>query len=214
MARPAGPIRVFLVDDHAIVRQGLRRLIEDEPDLRVVGEAAHGREVLLAEGKDEWDVLLLDLSLPRVSGIEVLRRLRREMPALRIVVLSAFPEEQYAAYVLREGAVGYLHKDRGPAELMRALRAAAAGETYVSPAVLAQVASGQGGLPHERLSGREYQVFTLLIHGRSVTEVAAELDISASTASNHVARIKEKLGVGTIGEVINYAHRAGLVDGT
>jgi DNA-binding NarL/FixJ family response regulator len=203
-------IRIFIADDHPIVRHGLRRLIEDQPDMTVAGEAAHGRAVLLAEDRQAWDVLLLDLSLPRVGGLEVLRRIHAEQPQLGIVVVSAYPEEQYALHALREGAAAYVHKDRAPAELLAAIRAAADGGSHVSPAVLDQLRGNREPLPHERLSAREYQVFTLLIQGRAVTDIAAELDITASTVSNHVARVKEKLGTRTIGETINYAHRAGL----
>lgn len=210
-------IRIFLADDHAIVRHGLRRLIEDQPDMQVLGEASDGRQVLLAEGKDAWDILVLDLSLPRVSGIEVLRRLRTEAPRLRIVILSMYPETQYALRMLREGAAAYLSKSHDPSEMLDALRTVASGKTYVRPALAAEMKleagnRSEGDLPpHQNLSAREYQIFTLIFQGRTVTEIAAELDISQSTVSNHVARIREKLGARSIAEIVNYAHRAGLV---
>jgi DNA-binding NarL/FixJ family response regulator len=202
-------IRLFIADDHAIVRYGLRRLLEEQGDMTVVGEATTGRQVLLAE--DRGDVLLLDLSLPQVGGIEVLRRLQKEAPRLRVVVLSAYPEEQYALHALREGAVAYVHKDEPPGSLLSAIRSAASGGSRVPEAVLGQLRRQREPLPHERLSPREYQAFMLLIQGRTVTEIAAELNITASTVSNYVTHIKEKLQTRSIGETINYAHRSGLV---
>jgi DNA-binding NarL/FixJ family response regulator len=210
-------IRVFLADDHPIVRQGLRLLIDQQPDMEVVGEAADGRQVLLAEGRDRWDVLVLDLSLPRVNGIEVLRRLRVERPALKVVILSMYPEEQYARRMVAEGARAFLSKQLGPETLLAALRAVAAGERYVGPGGADfdpdAAAREPPRMPHDSLSAREHQVFTLLLEGRTVTEVAAELDILVSTVSNHVSKVKEKLGARTIGEVVAYAHRAGLIGG-
>jgi DNA-binding NarL/FixJ family response regulator len=207
-------IRIFIADDHAIVRHGLRQLIDAQPDMRCIGEASDGRQVLLAEGKDQWDVLILDLSLPRVNGIEVLRRLRSELPALRIVALSMYPEEQYAVRLLEEGASAYLSKEYPAEQLLAALRQVAAGRTFMSGKLSEQLQRGErkkGVLPHESLSAREYQIFTLLLVGRTASEVAAELNLSASTVSTHLSHVKEKLGVRNIAEIIDYGHRAGLV---
>jgi DNA-binding NarL/FixJ family response regulator len=212
-ACPGAVIRVFLADDHAIVRHGLRQLIAAQPDMQLVGEASDGRQVLTAAGRSSWDVLVLDLSLPRVNGTEVLRRLRVELPRLRILVLSMYPESQYAARLLREGAAAYLSKTHAPEEVLAAVRAVARGGTYVSATIAEELrAADDGGEPpHASLSAREYQVFTLIFQGSRVSDIAAELDLSASTVSNHVARIKEKLGARSIAEIVNYAHRAGLV---
>lgn len=207
-------IRVFIADDHAIVRQGLRKLLEELPDVEVIGEASDGRQVLQAEGKERWDVLLLDLSLPRVSGLEVLRRLREEQPGLRIVVLSMYPEDQFALRLVHEGAAAYVAKDQPAAELVEAIRRVARGRTYVSPDVKERALESEADprkMPHASLSAREYQVFTLLFQGRTPTEIAAELDLSTSTVSNHMRRIKDKLGAHSIGEIVAYAHRVGLV---
>ena len=204
-------IRVFIADDHAIVRHGLRQLIETQPDMAVVGEASDGRQVLLAEGKQDWDILLLDLSLPRVNGIEVLRRLRGEQPSLRVVALSMYPEEQYADRLLGEGAVAYLSKEQSPQELLAVLRQVARGGGPARRAA-AQPARAEGAAaPHEALSAREYQIFTLILQNRRVTEIAAELDLSVSTVSNHLTHVKEKLGVRSVGEIISYGHRVGLI---
>ena len=205
-------IRVFIADDHAIVRLGLRQLLEAQPDMVVVGEASNGREVLLAEGKQSWDVLLLDLSLPRVNGLEVLRRLRAEHPKLPIVALSMYPEEQYAARLLSEGAAAYLSKEGKPQELVAVLRQVASGVAVTRRAVAeTQARVTAAAAPHELLSAREYQIFTLILQNRRVTEIAAELDLSVSTVSNHLTHVKEKLSVRSIGEIINYGHRVGLI---
>ncbi len=207
-------IRVFLADDHSIVREGLRKLIEQDGDMTVVGEAADGRAVLSAPNRESWDLLVLDLSLPKVGGVEVLRRLREELPRLKTVVLSMYPEDQYGLRLLKEGAAAYISKDTDSAELVRAIRVVAAGGTYLSEGLAQQMRLGGAGraeAPHTTLSAREHQVFTLLFQGRAVSDIAAELGLSVSTVSNHVARIKEKLGARTIAEIVTYAHRAGLV---
>jgi DNA-binding NarL/FixJ family response regulator len=207
-------IRVFLADDHAILRQGLRRLLREAADIEVVGECADGRQVLQAMEQTACDVLILDLSLPRVSGIEVLRRLQVSRPALRILVLSMYAEEQYALRMLREGAAGYVSKDRPSEELLRAIRQVASGQTYRSPELAASVRAGEADPErpvHESLSAREYQVFDLLAQGRGVSDIAAELNLSKSTVSTYVQHIKGKLNVHTVGEIVRYAHQAGIV---
>lgn len=208
-------IRIFIADDHAIVRHGLRQLIDAQLDMRVVGEAHDGRQVLLAEGNSDWDILLLDLSLPRVNGLEVLRRLHAEHPTLRIVALSMYPEEQYAGRVLHEGAVAYISKQQPPEELLQALRKVMHGGTYVSPGLGERGRDGDahpGIDAHEKLSAREYQIFTLILQNHTPSEIAAELNLSLSTVSNHLAHVKDKLGVRTLGEIISYGHRAGLIE--
>lgn len=207
-------IRVFIADDHAIVRHGLRQLIDAQLDMRVVGEARDGRQVLLAEGKQDWDLLLLDLSLPKVNGLEVLRRLKKELPQLRVVALSMYPEEQYAARVLHEGAAAYVSKQQPPEDLLQALRTVMRGGTYVSQAgeLPRDTELRADPAPHEKLSAREYQIFTLILQNRTPSEIAAELNLSLSTVSNHLAHVKDKLGVRTLGEIISYGHRAGLIE--
>ena len=207
-------IRVFIADDHGVVRHGLRALLGAQPDMCVAGEAADGRAVLGA-ALDDCDVLLLDLSLPRVHGIEVLRRLHRSRPLLPIVVLSMYPAAQFAARVLADGASAYVAKDRPPLDLLAAIRAAAVPrgpEALGAPGASDAVATAHAAsLPHHRLTAREHQVLTLLAGGRTASEIAAELDIVASTVSNHMSAVKEKLGARSLAEVILYAHRAGLV---
>ncbi|MBK8256963.1 MAG: response regulator transcription factor [Polyangiaceae bacterium] len=208
-------IRIFIADDHPIVRKGIRDLIEQDPELCIVGEASDGRATLNAPGRENWDLLILDLSLPKVSGTEVLRRLREELPNLRIVILSMYPEDQYGLRLVQLGASAYLSKELDPVELLRAIRVVAAGGTYLTRNIAEQMRRGSSAPPesppHASLSAREHQVFTLLFQGRGVSDIAAELNLSVSTVSNHVAKVKEKLNAKTIGEIVAYAHRAGLV---
>jgi DNA-binding NarL/FixJ family response regulator len=202
-------IRAFIADDHAIVREGMRRLFETSGDITVVGEAVDGRAVLVAAEHHDWDVLVLDLSLPVVSGLEVLRRLHRDHPTLPVVVLSMYPEEAFAPRVLAEGAVAYVSKERPLADVEAAIRRA----VNRVPAARLTPADGtpRPALPHETLSAREYQVFLLVLEGRSNVEIAAELDLVASTVSNHLAKVKLKLGAHTIAEIVAYGHHVGLV---
>lgn len=206
-------IRVFIADDHSVVRHGLKLMLEAS-DMVVVGTAADGHAVLRAPAIDACDVLILDLSLPRIGGAEVLRQIRSRLPDLPIVILSMYPEDEYALHLLREGASAYLSKDRPPEELVAALRKAAAGGSYVTDTLAEHALRGHAAapsLPHTRLSPREQQVFRLLVEGRSVSEIAAEINVSMSTVSNHLRHIKEKLGARTVAEVIGYAHRVGLL---
>ena len=204
-------IRIFIADDHPIVRQGLRQLIERQGDMQVVGEANDGHAVVNAEDRESWDILLLDLSLPLLSGVEVVRRLRAERATMRIVVLSMYPEEQYAPRLMQEGASAYLSKSLPPQEVIRALRAVAAGEVYTSPKrERSDIPPGENA--QKSLSAREHQIYMRLFQGRTVTEIAAELDLSVSTVSTHVTNIKGKLNARSIGDIINYAHRFGVVE--
>ena len=206
-------IRVFIADDHAMLRGGLELMLAATDDMEVVGTAADGRAALASPAIDACDVLILDLSLPGVSGAEVLRRLHERRPELPIVILSMYPEDQYALHLLREGASAYLSKDRPPEDLLAALRKTAAGGIYLTDTLTEQTLRAKGaaeGPPHTRLSPREHEVFQLVLSGRSVSEIAAELDLGMSTVSNHLRHVKDKLGVHTTAEIIGYAHRAGL----
>jgi DNA-binding NarL/FixJ family response regulator len=206
-------IRIFIADDHAVLRRGLQLMLEATDTMVVVGTASNGRAALQAPEIDTCDVLILDLSMPRVSGVEVLRQLRERRPELPIVILSMYPEDQYALHLLREGASAYLSKDRPPEDLLKAVRKVVSGGTYLTDTLAEQALHGAGaerGPPHARLSPREQEVFRLIVAGRSVSEVAAELDLNMSTVSNHVRHIKDKLSVRTTAEIIGYAHRVGL----
>jgi DNA-binding NarL/FixJ family response regulator len=208
-------IRVFIADDHAIVRHGLRELIASTTDMKVVGEASDGRQLLNAAANLECDVVILDLSLPKVNGPEVLRRLKQLRPNLAILVLTMYPEDQYAIALLRSGASAYLCKDRPSVEVLEAIRRVASGGTYFTETIAQRFLTGpddKDAPPHAALTAREHQVFTLIIQGRTGAEIAAELDLTAGTVSNHVAKIKEKLGAHSLAEIVRYAYRAGLID--
>jgi DNA-binding NarL/FixJ family response regulator len=204
-------IRVFLADDHGVVRDGLRRLIADTDDLRVIGEAADGLEVVRRAAEEEWDVLLLDLSLPGLSGLEILTRLKDIRPGLRVLILSMYPEDQHGPHLLRAGAAGYLAKGRSGAELLEALRKVAAGGTYVTDEVARHLIAGEA-LPHEELSRREYEIFMKILHGRSQQDIAADLKLAATTVNTYVARIRQKFGARSITDIIQYAHRHKLIE--
>jgi two-component system, NarL family, invasion response regulator UvrY len=203
-------IRVFLADDHPIVLRGLRSLLAECEDMTLVGTAVSGRGVLdsLGAAGPAWDVLLLDLSLPRVGGNEVLRRVRAARPDARVIIPSMYPEEHHGALLRAAGAAAYVSKARPPEELLGEIRRVAADDAPAPPEPSAAVTKP----PHHHLSAREHQIFVLLIEGNSVAEIAAQLDIVSSTVSNHISGIREKLGVRTVADIVSYAHRAGLVD--
>ena len=202
-------IRVLLADDHPIFRDGLAALIAASDDMVVVATVEDGLRALRVAEELPWDVAVLDVSMPRLGGIEVLRRLVRSFPERKVVMLSQFPENQFATRLIREGAAAYVPKSARPQLLLEAIRAAAAGRR---PAPIAAAAAASPPAPHETLTPREHQVFTLIASGRGVMEIASELDLAQSTVSNHLAQIKDKLGASTVGEVVAYAHRVGLVE--
>lgn len=209
-------IRVMIADDHDILRRGLRGLVDAHPHMRVVGEARSDQEALAVLDRTQVDVLVLDLSLPEAGGLALFERLRQEYPAVRVCFFTMYPEDQLALHLLNKGASAYLCKTRPPEELIEAISLAARGRSYLSVDLRrlkqdAEVERRLEGAPHGDLTARELQVFYLLIEGRTVTEVANELDLSKSTVSNHVARIKEKLGAASLGEIIRYAARVGLL---
>jgi two-component system invasion response regulator UvrY len=209
-------IRVLVADDHAVVRRGLVQILTEAPDMVVAGEASTGREVLQAVRKHDYDVLVLDIAMPEGGGLEVLQQLQTLKPDLRILILSMYPEKQYAVRALKSGAAGYLTKESVPDELIAAIRKVARGGKYVSQSLAEQLASELRGEvekePHETLSDREYQVMTLLAAGKSVTDVAEELSLSVKTVSTYRARILDKLNLKSTAEIIRYALEQGLVE--
>ncbi len=206
-------IRVILADDHPVVRRGLARSLGLEVDIAVVAEARDGSEVLTCLAEHPCDVLVLDLSLPYIRGLELLALIKERWPALAVLIFSVQPEDSFSLYLLDAGAAGYLSKDNELGDVLAAIRTVAAGRRYITARLKElQRARGSAGLaPHERLSAREGQIFLLLLQGMSVTAIAAELEISPSTASNHVAKIREKLEVEHTSEILVYAARAGLI---
>ena len=207
-------IRVLIVDDHAIVRRGLRALLSDAFPGAAFGEASDARQALEQLRKNEWDVALLDITLPGKSGLDLLKELKAEWPRLPVLVLSAHPEDQFAVRVLKAGAGGYMSKASAPEELAKAVRKILAEGRYVSPALAEKLALGLKKdltrTPHETLSDREYDVMSRIASGRTVTEIAEELSLSAKTISTYRARVLEKLGVRNSVEIVQYAIRNGL----
>ena len=209
-------IRIVLADDHAIVREGLKRIVGDVPDFTVAGEAADGTEVMRVVRELEFDLLVLDLSMPGRSGMELIKLAKAEKPRLRILVLSMHQEMQYAVRAIKSGASGYLTKESAPAQLEQAIRKIAGGGAYISAEVAEQLALGAmpGGerLPHESLSDREFEVFRLLVAGEAVSDIAGKLNLSVKTVSTHKANLRQKLGLANQTELVRYAIKHGLAD--
>jgi two-component system invasion response regulator UvrY len=209
-------LRILIADDHPVFRRGLKQIVEEAPDLLVAGEAANGAEALLKARTDDYDVVLLDITMPVKNGVDVLSELKREKPALPILMLSMHPEEQYAVRALRAGASGYLTKESAPEELVAAIRKVSTGGKYVSASLaehLASIVQSAGESPlHATLSNREYQVMCLIASGKTVSEVARELSLSVKTVSTYRARILEKLNMKNNAELMRYAAQHELVE--
>lgn len=208
-------IQVAIVDDHQIVRTGFRELLSEDSEINVAFEAANGDEVLEKLRTTQCDVLLLDISLPGKSGVDVLRAVRQRHPEVMVLILSGFPEESYALAMIKNGANGYLCKDCERDELLRAIRMVSAGRRYVSARtaeLLADEMSGErSGVLHEALSDRELQVFLRLARGESVSDIAGQLHLSVKTISTYRSRVTEKLNVSSNAELATYALRHGLI---
>jgi DNA-binding NarL/FixJ family response regulator len=210
-------IRIVLADDHAIVREGLKRIVSDADDFVVAGEACDGTEVMQKVRDTEFDVLVLDLSMPGRSGMELIKLVKAEKPKLRILVLSMHQETQYAVRAIKSGASGYLTKESAPAQLEQAIRKIAAGGAYISAEVAEQLALGAmpgsaGGAAHESLSDREFEVFRLLVAGEGPSEIAAKLNLSVKTVSTHKANLMQKMGLSNQTDLVRYALKHGLLD--
>lgn len=208
-------IRVLVVDDHTIFRSGVGRLLQDEPDMRIAAEAQNGTEALDQVRAHAFDVVLLDINMEGRSGLEVLASMRALARCPPVLVLSMYPEEQYALVAVQAGASGYLAKDSEPAELVRAIRTVAGGGQYLSARASGRVQDQLRGLDdrpaHQRLSVREHQIMLMTIRGMSVTDIAEEMMISVKTVSTHRANLLAKLGLGSTAELVLYAVRQGLV---
>jgi two-component system, NarL family, invasion response regulator UvrY len=197
-------IRVLLADDHKIVRDGLKRILSAHGDIDVVAEAATGDEALAQVKGQEFDVVLLDMSMPGLSGMDLIKRLKLEKPKLRILVLSMHGEQQYAARALKAGASGYLNKDSAAEQLVGAIRKIAAGGVHIGDAAAASLLAAHKA-PHEALSDREFEVLRLLVEGLGPTEIGEKLHLSVKTVSTHKTRILDKLRLGSTAELVRYA---------
>ena len=202
-------IRVLIADDHAVVRQGLKQIIEDTPDMRLAGEAADGAEALAKARSEAWDVLVLDLTMPGRGGLDVLKELQAERPEQPVLILSMHAEEQFAVRLLKAGAAGFLNKETAPEELVQAIRKVVEGGKYVSPALAEQLAfeidPASDRPRHENLSDREFQVLRLIAAGKSVKLIAEELSLSPKTISTYRARVLEKMNLASNADLIRYA---------
>ncbi|MFY9398311.1 MAG: response regulator transcription factor [Desulfomonilia bacterium] len=208
-------VRVLIADDHPIVRTGLKQILAEEPDVEVVGEAENGPEVIEFLWKNECDLVLLDIGMPGRSGLEVTSEIKQIKPNVRILILSIYPEEQYAVRALRAGASGYLTKASAPVELIKAIRRVSTGGRYISQ-TLAEILASEidkhsSKQPHEKLSDREYQVMLLLASGKTVTEVARSLNLSVKTISTYRSNILEKMNMKNNAQLTFYAVENALI---
>jgi DNA-binding NarL/FixJ family response regulator len=209
-------IKILVVDDHAIVRDGLRRILVDTPDMVVADEASNGEEVINKVGNNDYDLVLLDISLPGRDGLDVLKQLKCTNPKIPILILSMYPEEHYAVRSLRAGASGYLTKQSSSDELIGAIRKVAEGRRYITPSLAEKLAFELGvdarKLPHEKLSDREYQVMCMFGSGKTVKEIAETLSLSIRTISTHRAHILKKMEMKNNAQLTYYAIKNALVE--
>lgn len=202
-------IRILIADDHAVVRRGLKQILEDQTDMRVEGEAQNGQQVLDLVRKQAWDVVLTDISMPGRNGLEVLKEIKREHPKLPVLILSMHPEDQYALRALKAGASGYLTKESAPDDLVNAIRQVVSGKKYVTGS-LAEMLATEFERPsdkplHECLSDRELQTLCLIASGHTPTEIAVELALSVKTISTYRSRVLEKMRMKNNAELTHYA---------
>ncbi len=209
-------IKILIADDHRIVREGLKQILAETQDMVVSAEASNVQEVLNKVASDDYDVLLLDISMPGRSGLDILKQLKSERPRLSVLVLSMYSEEQYALRALRAGASGYMTKESAPDELIEAIRKVSTGRKYISPAVAEKLAvsieSSDERPPQETLSDREFQVMCMIASGKTVKAIADELALSIKTVSTYRARILEKMRMKNNAELTHYAIQNKLVE--
>jgi two-component system, NarL family, response regulator NreC len=208
-------IRILLADDHALVRQGFSMILDAQPDMQIVGQAGNGREAVELAGKLQPDVVVMDVAMPDLNGIEATRRLASSAPRTRVLALSMHKDSVYVREILRAGARGYLLKDSGDADLLAAVRAVAKGEGYISPAVSDSVLTDYRKHvtdPLDLLTSREREVLQLIAEGKTNKEIATDLNLSVYTVEAHRGRIMEKLNLHSTGELVRFALRSGMID--
>ena len=209
-------LKILVADDHTIVREGLKQILGEVHDMIVAGEASDGLEALRKVREDHYDLVLLDISMPGIGGLDVLKHLKSEKPDLPVLMLSMYPEEQYAVRTLKAGASGYLTKESASDELIAAIHKVSSGGKYVTSSLAEKLAScldTYSDKPvHERLSDREYQVVRMIASGKTVTEIADALSLSVKTISTHRSRALIKMGMKTNAEITYYAIKHGLVE--
>ncbi len=209
-------IRVVLADDHALMREGLKYILSKAEDIQVAGEATDGFDVLAQVRKGGFDVLVMDLSMPGRSGMDLIKQIKQEAPDIALLVLTMHDEDQYAARAIRLGAHGYITKESAGTDLVNAIRKVRSGRPYISMEVAEQLAMDamptRDDMPHKSLTNREFEVFNMLVTGKSVTDIAEVLHLSVKTVSTHKAHILEKLGTPSLAELVQYAVAQGLLD--
>lgn len=209
-------VRILVADDHALVRQGLRQVLATTSDLSLVDEAKNAWEVIERVRNGGIDVLLLDMSMPGPSGVELIRRVRSEAPRVHVLVLSMHADVQIASRAIKAGASGYLTKDSEPEQLLDAIRKVGSGGNFIDPSLATRLIFESGNTsaeaPHSNLSNREYQVFLALVHGRGLVDIAEELRLSPKTVSTHKFRLMQKIGVESVSDLVRYAIRQGLTE--
>jgi len=208
-------LKILIADDHAIVREGLKQILADTPDMVVAGEAATGQQVLEMIRNKEWDLVLLDITMPGINGLDALKQLKKEKPHLPVLMLSMHPEEQYAVRAIKSGVAGYLTKESAPVELITAIRKVARGGKYVSRSLseklIEYIETDTDKPPHELLSDREFQVVMMIAGGKTVTQIADELALSVKTISTNRTRALRKMGMKNNAELTYYALKHELV---
>src|SRR6266581_4600027 len=209
-------MKILIVDDHAVVRRGLRQILADEFRRADFGEARNAQEALARVWKDKWDVVVLDITMPGRSGLEVLREIKHARPKLPVLVLSMHPEDQFAVRMLKAGAAGYLTKESAGDELVGAIKKVVGGGRYISPSLAERMASyldiDVHKAPHERLSDREFLVLRMIASGKTVSQIGRELSLSVKTISTYRARLLEKMDMKHNAELTHYAVQKTLVD--
>lgn len=209
-------MKILIADDHAVVREGLKQIISETTDILVVDEANNGQEVLNKVSEHQYDIVLLDITMPGRSGLDILKQIKSNNPKLPVLILSVHPEEQYAVRTLKAGASGYLTKGSAPDELIEAIRKISQGRKYISPSLAERLAIdldiGYDKPVHEMLSDREFQVMCKIASGMTVKEIADELSLSVQTISTYRSRILGKMRMKNSAELIHYALKQGLVD--
>ena len=201
-------LKIVIVDDHPVIRRGLKQIITEEPNIEVIGEAENAQVALTLIRETDCDAVILDITMPGTSGLDVLKQVKCEYPKLPVLILSVHPEEQYAVRVIRAGASGYMTKDNTPDELIKAIRKIASGGKYITPFLaekLVSVLDASQKLLHEKLSDREFQVMRMIASGKAISDIAEELCLSGKTVSTYRARILKKMNMKSNAELIRYA---------
>ena len=208
-------IKIMIVDDHPIVRSGLKNIISDESDMQIVCEASSGKQVEKLVRENDLDIIILDISLPDISGFEILTRLRNLFPDIPVLILSIMSEDLYASKTLKAGASGFINKESAPEELIIAIRKIISGNQYISPLFAEKIALDVKGkllkAPHDRLSSREFQVLTFIASGKPLSEIANNLSLNIKTVSTYRTRILEKMNVKSNADLVKYCINQGLL---